>query len=268
MKKFKLIAVSLIVVIGVGFTSFAPMDKFESLIDDVREFVGNTGLWDDGHGVSDVGQVLDFQGDSIISINGNEPEFSDKDKACTKSFERYSDLDKLGRCGVAYACVGIDLMPTEERGEIGMIKPSGWQTVRYDDIVEGKYLYNRCHLIMYALTGENDNELNLITGTRYFNASEAGGMLRLETEVLYYMHDHPDNHVLYRVTPIYEGKNLVAKGVQMEAYSVEDKGRGVSFNVFVYNVQPGIWIDYSNGDSCRDSKMVVNNDEGLLNKLL
>ena len=153
-------------------------------------------------------------------------------------------MDALGRCGVAYANIGIDLMPTEERGSIGSVKPSGWHTVKYD-IVDGKYLYNRCHLIGYQLTGENANEENLITCTRSMNTK---GMLPFEQEVADYIKE-TKNHVLYRVTPIFEGENLVATGVQMEAYSVEDHGEGVSFHVFVYNVQEGIEIDYKTGDS-------------------
>jgi len=176
-------------------------------------------------------------------INNNVPQFS-KDEITTESFERYSDLDYLGRCGEAFACIGTDLMPTEERGSIGQIKPSGWKIAKYD-IVDGKYLYNRCHLIGFQLSGENANEKNLITGTRYMNVE---GMLPFENQVAEYVKE-TGNHVMYRVTPVFEGTNLVAKGVQMEAYSVEDKGKGVSFNVFVNNIQPGIEIDYSDGSS-------------------
>lgn len=150
----------------------------------------------------------------------------------------------MGRCGVAFANICIDIMPTEERGEIGMIKPSGWHTVKYD-VVDGKYLYNRCHLIGYQLAGENANPKNLITGTRYLNVE---GMLPFENEVADYVKES-NNHVLYRVTPIFESDNLVASGVQMEAYSVEDNGEGICFNVFCYNVQPGIVIDYATGES-------------------
>lgn len=153
-------------------------------------------------------------------------------------------MDKLGRCGVAFANIGLDLMPTEERGYIGNIKPSGWHTVKYD-IVDGKYLYNRCHLIGYQLTSENANEKNLITCTRYMNTV---GMLGFENEVAEYI-KKTGNHVLYRVTPMYEGNNLLASGVNIEALSVEDKGKGIQFNVYVYNVQDGILIDYSDGSS-------------------
>ena len=185
----------------------------------------------------------EFSGDPYVVIDDNQPDFPEEDMTTT-SFETYSALDVLGRCGVAYANVGQDLMPTEERGEIGQVKPTGWQTVKYD-IVDGKYLYNRCHLIGYQLTGENANEENLITGTRYMNVD---GMLPFEDEVADYVQE-TGNHVLYRVTPVFEDLNLVASGVQMEAYSVEDDGAGVCFNVYVYNVQPGVEIDYATGES-------------------
>ena len=188
-------------------------------------------------------EIPEFSGSPYIEINGNEPFFEEKDFT-EESFENYSNLDSLGRCGVAMACVGIDLMPTEERGSIGMIKPTGWHTVKYD-CVSGKYLYNRCHLIGYLLTGENANEKNLITGTRYMNVE---GMLPFEIMVADYV-DETENHVLYRVTPFFEGQNLLAKGVEIEACSVEDDGEGICFNVFVYNAQPRIEIDYATGES-------------------
>lgn len=184
-----------------------------------------------------------YSGEAYVELDGNVPNF-DKSDMTTKAFEKYSELDEIGRCGVAYANVCTETMPTEKRGNIGMIKPSGWHTVKYDN-VDGKYLYNRCHLIGYQLTAENANEQNLITGTRYLNIE---GMLPFENMVADYV-EETDNHVLYRVTPIFEVKNLLASGVQMEAYSVEDKGKGVSFNVYCYNVQPDIDIDYSNGES-------------------
>lgn len=176
-------------------------------------------------------------------INDNIPTFS-KDEITTESFEYYSELDDLGRCGPASACIGVDLMPTEERGSIGQVKPSGWQMAKYD-IVDGKYLYNRCHLIGYQLSGENANEKNLITGTRYLNVD---GMLPFENMVADYVRE-TEYHVMYRVTPVFEGDNLLAAGVRMEAYSVEDSGEGISFNVFVYNRQPGVAIDYATGNS-------------------
>ena len=177
-------------------------------------------------------------------VNNNYP-FFQTDELVSETYYRFSDLDSLGRCGVATACVGIDGFPTEERGNIGMVKPSGWHTVRYDDLIKDKYLYNRCHLIAFSLSGENANEKNLITGTRYLNIE---GMLPFEIQVHNYIED-TGNHVMYRVTPIYDGDNLVASGVLMEGYSVEDSGEGICFNVFCYNVQPGIIIDYSDGSS-------------------
>lgn len=185
-----------------------------------------------------------YSGDPYVVLDGNEPAFSQEDRTSTISFESYSPLDALGRCGTAYANVGTDLMPTEDRGDIGQVKPTGWHTVKYD-CVDGKYLYNRCHLIGYQLTGENANEENLITGTRYLNVE---GMLPFEDLVADYVQE-TDNHVLYRVTPVFEGDNLVASGVQMEGWSVEDEGEGVCFNVYVYNVQPGVTIDYATGES-------------------
>lgn len=185
-----------------------------------------------------------YSGEPYVVLDGNEPAFSQEDRTSTTSFESYSPLDALGRCGTAYANVGTDLMPTEDRGEIGQVKPTGWHTVKYD-CVDGKYLYNRCHLIGYQLTGENANEENLITGTRYLNVE---GMLPFENLVADYVQE-TDNHVLYRVTPVFEGNNLVASGVQMEGWSVEDEGEGVCFNVYVYNVQPGVTIDYATGES-------------------
>ena len=185
--------------------------------------------------------------EAYIKVNGNVPRFSDEEKKTAAAFENYSDLDALGRCGVAFACVGKETMPTEERGPIGSIKPSGWHSVKYD-FVDGKYLYNRCHLIGYQLTAENANEKNLITGTRYLNTK---GMLPFENMVADYVKE-TGNHVLYRVTPVFEGKNLVASGVYKEAYSVEDDGDGICFYVYVFNRQPGVKIDYLTGDSVAD----------------
>lgn len=187
--------------------------------------------------------IPEYNGSIYIELNNNEPEFTESDLS-TESFETYSTKDYLGRCGVAYANIGIDLMPTEERKSIGSIKPSGWHTIKYD-IVDGKYLYNRCHLIGYQLSGENTNSENLITCTRQMNVK---GMLPFENKVSEYVKS-TNNHVLYRVTPVFEGSNLLAKGVQIEALSVEDNGKGIKFNVFIYNVQDGISIDYTTGDS-------------------
>ena len=185
--------------------------------------------------------IPEYSGKPYVVINDNQPFFTDADLT-EEPFENYSDLDELGRCGVAYANICIDLMPTEERGSISQVKPTGWHSVRYDN-VDGKSLYNRCHLIGWQLAGENANEKNLITGTRYMNVD---GMLPFENMVADYIKE-TDNHVMYRVTPVFEGENLVASGVLMEAESVEDHGEGVKFNVYVYNVQPGITIDYATG---------------------
>ncbi len=190
-------------------------------------------------------QIPAYDGAPYVTIADNQPAFSDEDMQCTDAFANYSPLDELGRCGVCYANVCTETMPTEERGEIGQVKPSGWHTVNYHELIDGNYLYNRCHLIGYQLTGENANVCNLITGTRYLNVE---GMLPFENEVADYV-TTTGNHVLYRVTPIYEGDNIVASGVQMEAYSVEDSGQSICFNVYCYNVQPGIIIDYATGDS-------------------
>ena len=191
-------------------------------------------------------EIPEHTGEPYVAVNGNVPYFSAEDLT-TQSFERYSPLDSLGRCGTAYANISRETMPTEQRGAIGEIRPCGWHTVRYDDLIDGRYLYNRCHLIAYRLAGENANVRNLITGTRYLNTV---GMLPFEDRVGDYV-EATGNHVLYRVTPIYEGENLLASGVLMEAYSVEDGGAGVRFSVFCYNVQPGIAIDYATGDSQR-----------------
>lgn len=190
-----------------------------------------------------------YSGQPYVVINNNIPFFTDADMT-TESFENYSALDMLGRCGVAYSCVGQETMPTEKRGSIGMVKPSGWHTVKYN-FVDGKYLYNRCHLIGYQLTAENANERNLITGTRSFNVV---GMLPFENMTADYIKE-TNNHVLYRVTPMYRDTDLVATGVLMEAKSVEDNGDGVLFCVFCYNVEPGVTIDYATGDSYENGEV-------------
>lgn len=200
----------------------------------------------------DIGEIPVYSGEAYVEINGNVPYFTDSELSTT-SYEYYSDLDSLGRCGLCVANIGTDIMPTEERGEIGNIKPTGWHTVKYSEIIEGNYLYNRCHLIGFQLAGENDNEKNLITGTRYLNMD---GMLPFENMVADYVKE-TGNHVLYRVTPIFEGENLVADGVLIEAESVEDNGSGILFNVFCYNIQPGIVIDYATGDSAEDGTIVA-----------
>lgn len=199
-----------------------------------------------------------YEGKSYCVLNDNMPEFTSKQKRKKKSFEKYSKLDQLGRCGVAFANIGIEIMPTEERQGIGHIKPSGWHTVKYNDLIDGNYLYNRCHLIGYQLAGENANERNLITGTRYLNVE---GMLEFENTVATYVQE-THNHVLYRVTPDFQKDNLVASGVQIEAWSVEDDGKGICFNVYCYNVQPGITIDYATGESWRKGETDSETEDG------
>ena len=189
-----------------------------------------------------------YAGQPYTVIKDNVPDFTEEEKSCTDAFEYYGDLDTLGRCTVTFANVCPQTQPTEKRGTIGQVRPSGWHTVKYNDLIDGNYLYNRCHLIGYQLTGENANVSNLITGTRYLNVE---GMLPFEDMVDDYV-DETGNHVLYRVTPFFKGDELVARGVRMEAWSVEDAGTGICFDVFCYNVQPGIVIDYATGDSQRE----------------
>lgn len=211
---------------------------------------------------ADLAAIPEYTGSAYTVLNDNIPDFPEEDFT-EESFETYSDLDSLGRCGVAYANIGEDLMPTTKRGSIGQIKPSGWHTVKYDS-VDGKYLYNRCHLIGYQLTAENANEKNLITGTRYLNTE---GMLPFENMVADYIKE-TGNHVLYRVTPLFDGNNLVATGVQMEAESVEDKGDGILYNVFCYNIQPGITIDYKSGDSSENEDMPVQTEAASVSEFV
>lgn len=215
---------------GVWFTN--DIDGQNSLI------IGTTDTW-----VDTLKDIPEFSDEPYVILNDNKPQFSD-DMLSDKAYEFYSELDEFGRCGYTIACVGTEIMPTEERGEIGMIKPTGWHTVKYDN-VDGKYLYNRCHLIGYQLTGENANKRNLITGTRYLNMD---GMLPFENLIADYV-EETGNHVIYRVTPIFEGDNLLATGVQMEGYSVEDDGAEICFNIFAYNAQPDIEINYATGES-------------------
>ena len=186
-----------------------------------------------------------YSGQPYVSVNDGVPFFEDEDYT-TKAYESYSSLDSLGRCGVTMACIGVEIMPTEERGDINSVTPTGWQNKNYGaELVEGGWLYNRAHLIGHQLTGENANERNLITGTRYMNTK---GMLPFENMVADYIKE-TENHVIYRVTPFFDGYNLLASGVLMEAYSVEDEGDGICFCVYVYNVQPGIYLDYSDGSN-------------------
>ena len=211
---------------------------------------------------ADLAAIPEYTGSAYTVLNDNIPDFPEEDFT-EESFETYSDLDSLGRCGVAYANIGEDIMPTEKRGSIGQVKPSGWHTVKYDS-VDGKYLYNRCHLIGYQLTAENANEKNLITGTRYLNTE---GMLPFENMVADYIKE-TGNHVLYRVTPLFNRNNLVATGVQMEAESVEDKGDGILYNVFCYNIQPGITIDYKSGDSSESEDMPVQTEAASVSEFV
>lgn len=193
-----------------------------------------------------VSEAPEYDGEPYVVLADNEPDFTEEELTET-AYEEYSPLDDLGRCREAEACIGVELMPEEDRGDISDIHPTGWQSVRYEN-VEGGYLYNRCHLIGFQLSGENDNEKNLITGTRYMNTE---GMLPFENMVADYVQE-TENHVMYRVTPVFEGEDLVASGVQMEAESVEDGGEGICFNVYVYNVQPEIGIDYATGYSWQE----------------
>lgn len=220
------------------FVLFLSFYLYENYSEEVLSFLNISNSY--AYTISD---IPEYSGKAYIEINNNEPVFDEEYKTDI-SFETYSELDSLGRCGTAFANVSLDTMPDEERGSIGSVKPTGWHTVKYD-IVDGKYLYNRCHLIGYQLTGENANKKNLITCTRQMNA---GVMLDFENKVAQYI-KITHNHVLYRVTPLFEGNNLLAKGVQIEALSVEDDGRGIKFNIFVYNVQNNIKIDYQTGES-------------------
>ncbi len=214
--------------------------------------------------VDELKDVPEFKDEPYVVINDNTPYFTE-DMLSNKAYEYYSELDDLGRCGYVMACIGPEIMPTEERGEIGMVKPTGWHTVKYDN-VDGKYLYNRCHLIGYQLTGENANKKNLITGTRYLNMD---GMLPFENLIADYVNE-TGNHVLYRVTPIFEGNNLLATGVQMEGYSVEDNGTEICFNIFAYNAQPDIIIDYATGESKLASSIKIEkpNEETVITYII
>ncbi|MCM1327434.1 MAG: DNA/RNA non-specific endonuclease [Bacteroidales bacterium] len=233
MKSIKLLMMAVVISIGLAWSAYSGVELPES------ESVGSSSF--------SIDEIAPYSGTPYIEVNNNIPYFSETDLT-VEPFERYSDLDEQGRCGTAYANICTDIMPTEAHGEIGQIRPSGWHTVKYNDIIDGNYLYNRCHLIGYQLAGENANEKNLITGTRYLNVQ---GMLPYENRIADYVTE-TGNHVLYRVTPVFEGDNLLASGVLMEAESVEDKGDGILFCVYVYNVQPGIIINYASGESGLD----------------
>ena len=207
--------------------------------------IGKYLLWS-SQSVPTIDEVPEFSGKPYVEINDNKPKFNEKDKK-RKAFERYSDLDKLGRCGTAYAKIGKELMPSEKRESISHVRPSGWKSTQYRELIKDRFLYNRCHLIGFQLAGENANPKNLITGTRYLNIE---GMFPFEDKVTKYI-KRTGNHVMYRVKPIFKGKDLIARGVQMEGESIEDGGKAISFNVFVYNCQPGVKIDYATGGSKR-----------------
>lgn len=196
--------------------------------------------------IADPESIPDYAGEDYIVLNQGKPNFTEWDLTHI-SGEHYSDLDEFSRCGTAVAMLSRDMMPTGKRGDIGEVKPSGWKQKKYEGLIDAEppYLYNRSHLIAYALTGQEANEKNLITGTRYLNATT---MLPWEEKVMRYL-DSTENHVLYRVTPYFKGEELVARGVEMEAYSVEDQGQGICYHIFLYNVQPGIIIDYATGNN-------------------
>lgn len=252
-KRILALLLSLIVVVG----CLAGCELFEDNkggdIDPPRQSVGNeTENETEGgvYGYASVEGIPDYSGKAYVELNGNMPEFTAEEKV-SEFYEFYSELDALGRCGYTMACVGIEGMPTEDRESISSVKPSGWENKKYDtDLVDGGYIYNRCHLIGFQLTGENAREENLITGTKYLNIE---GMLPFENIVADYVKE-TGNHVMYRVTPIFVGNNLVASGVKMEGWSVEDEGEGICFNVFAYNVQPGITINYATGDNALASE--------------
>lgn len=240
-----------ILLICIIFSITACKTENRNVIEDDTVITEERNVIEDSSVITDEQNIIE---DNTV-LTENVPQF-DKSEITTVAFEKYSDLDELGRCGEAIACIGVEIMPTEERGAIGQIKPSGWKMAKYD-IVDGKYLYNRCHLIGYQLTGENANEKNLITGTRYMNVE---GMLPYENMVADYVKE-TKNHVMYRVTPVFEGDNLLAKGVRMEAFSVEDNGEGISFNVFVDNVQPGVEINYLDGTSRLQSENLSDEEQ-------
>lgn len=235
-KKIYQLLISLIALIAVIVLAYLEVDMSQT-------DMASTNSISRQNTILELSELPNFSASPYIEINNNIPYFT-KDDYTSKPFEIYSELDELGRCGVAYANICKETMPPEgdKRGKISSVEPTGWVQNKYD----GEYLFNRCHLIGYQLSGEDANNKNLITGTRYFNVE---GMLPFENNVAEYIDSYPNNHVLYRVTPIYEGNNLLANGVLMEAWSVEDKGQGVCFNVYCYNVQPGVFINYTTGEN-------------------
>lgn len=239
-KWFKPVVLAVVFILAIGTTPASVWKYVTANTDSIGQF--------------DLSAIPAYSGKAYVVVNDNNPFFIEAELIyAATSYESYSNLDDLERCGVSIASVGRDIMPTEKRGSIGSVRPSGWQTVKYNGVVSGNYLYNRCHLIGFQLTGENANTKNLITGTRYMNVD---GMLPFENMVADYVKE-TGNHVLYSVTPIFEGSNLVASGVLMEAKSVEDNGDGILFNVYVYNEQPGVIIDYKTGNSELDGTISV-----------
>ena len=251
MKTVKYIVYSVLLsLILILFFSNVPIEDSEQLIENkISNEVVNETI--EKHSLTD---IPEYSNKPYVEINGNEPYFTEEE-IVVDSFEQYDSLDQLGRCTKATACLGKDLMPTEPREQISEVKPTGWQVSKYDWI-EGELLYNRCHLIAFSLAGENANRENLITGTRYMNTD---GMEPFESKVANYIYK-TNNHVMYRVIPIFTGDNLIADGVLMEAYSVEDKGEGIKFCVYCYNVQPGIEIDYATGANHSLEQDVVNSN--------
>lgn len=246
-KKIMLILGLLLMVLTTGCMNVDLPSTSDTVIDNT--YNSNYGELDQREPNITLDDIPVYSGDAVAIVNNNNPQFA---TLSYESYEYYSVLDFLGRCGVAEASLGIDLMPTQERESISQVKPSGWQNEVYD-IVEGGYLYNRCHLIGFQLAGENANEKNLITGTRYMNTPI---MTKYENAVAEYIKD-TGNHVMYRVTPMYKGFDLLPKGLQIEGYSVEDAGNGVCFNVFIYNEQPGITINHTNGDNWLGSDIEI-----------
>lgn len=239
-KNTKQIIISIFIVITVIFAGYFSDNLYQRTSEDtINQSISSTTTTQTYS--FDLEGVPEYYGEPYVVINNNVPGF-DESEYTTEVFETYSELDYLGRCGVAYANICQELMPTKEREDISDVEPTGWIQAKYD----GEYLYNRCHLIGHQLAGEDANEKNLITGTRYLNIE---GMLPFENDIADYV-EETDNHVLYRVTPVFEDNNLVASGVQMEGYSVEDRGEGICFNIYCYNIEPNINIDYSTGESC------------------
>lgn len=242
-KRNTILSIIVIIVLGVFYIIDTENNILQQLLEFNTQYAADSDIPISNTEPITLENIPEYTGNPFVEVNNNQPDFSESDKT-SEPYEWYSELDPLGRCGVVEANIGIELMPTEERGAIGQIKPTGWHTIKYD-CIDGKYLYNRCHLIAYQLTAENANELNLITGTRYMNVV---GMLPFENRIADYIKE-TRNHVLYRATPIFEKNNLLASGIQIEALSIEDNGAGICFNVYVFNVQPGIVIDYSTGES-------------------